>query len=77
VQVGYISVIQGNSKLFSGVLFIGHGNPDNNLESPCITQTDLSCWLQARVLDTDATELVHIDIFYAPFGEEIKPSRAS
>jgi hypothetical protein len=28
--------IQSDSKLLSGVLFIGHGNPDNNLESLCI-----------------------------------------
>jgi hypothetical protein len=28
--------IQSDSKLLSGFLFIGHGNTDNNLESPCI-----------------------------------------
>jgi hypothetical protein len=28
--------IQNDSKVLSGFLFIGHGNPDNNLESLCI-----------------------------------------
>jgi hypothetical protein len=30
------SIIQDDSKLLSGLLCIGHGNPDNNSESPCI-----------------------------------------
>jgi hypothetical protein len=28
--------MQNDSKLLSGFPFIGHGNPDNNLESRCI-----------------------------------------
>jgi hypothetical protein len=28
-------IIQSDSKLLSGCPFIDHGNPDNNLESPC------------------------------------------
>jgi hypothetical protein len=29
--------VQDNSKLLSQFPFIGHGNPDNNLELPCIS----------------------------------------
>jgi hypothetical protein len=29
-------IIQGDSKLLPEFPFIGHGNPDNNFESPCI-----------------------------------------
>jgi hypothetical protein len=31
-----LSIIQGDSKLLSGLKITGHGNPDNNLESLCI-----------------------------------------
>jgi hypothetical protein len=27
--------VHSDSKLLSGISFIDHGNPDNNLESPC------------------------------------------
>jgi hypothetical protein len=29
--------VQGDSELLSGFPFIGHGNPDNNLESRCMS----------------------------------------
>jgi hypothetical protein len=31
---------RGYSALLSGFPFIGHGNPDNNLESPCIASSN-------------------------------------
>jgi hypothetical protein len=32
-----VEEIQGDFKLLSEFPFIGHGNPDSNLESPCRT----------------------------------------
>jgi hypothetical protein len=32
--------IQVDSKLLSEFPFIGHGNPDNNLQSPCSTTSN-------------------------------------
>jgi hypothetical protein len=35
-------IMQSVSKLLSGFSFIGHGNPNNNLESLCISQVQLT-----------------------------------
>jgi hypothetical protein len=43
----FIFIIRGDSKLLSGFPFIGHGKPDNNLESSCIIfrTINLHCFL--------------------------------
>jgi hypothetical protein len=34
----FIIIVHGDSKLLSGFPILDHGNPDNNLESLCITE---------------------------------------
>jgi hypothetical protein len=39
----YLFTLQFDSKFLSGFPFIGHGNLDNTLESPCIFLLEKSC----------------------------------
>jgi hypothetical protein len=49
VSIRFLFAIEDDSKLLSGFPFIGHGNADNNVESPCIliAQPTIPASLQA------------------------------
>jgi hypothetical protein len=50
-----IILLHDDSKLLSRFLCIGHGNPDNNLESPCLTKL---CRQQTEVIQNHEYEHV-------------------
>jgi hypothetical protein len=41
LRTSYDTCIRCDSKLLSGVSFVGHGYPDSNLESPCTSSEEM------------------------------------
>jgi hypothetical protein len=71
-------IIQHGSKLFSGFPFIGHGNPDSNLESSCTRNFRIPQLLKISKLfpyyyDTFIeNHLIHVPMNLARFSWSIK-----